>query len=87
MQRIHMLLFLFCFVFIPTDGSNHLFSCFDIYRYDYLEFTDSRGGKVRYDMKVGTEKWPKVGDEKPDLPPFETLSLNYIYTFAQLVIC
>lgn len=34
--------------------------CF-IYRYDYLEFTDSRGGKVRYDMKVGTEKWPKVG--------------------------
>lgn len=31
------------------------------YRYDYLEFTDSRGGKVRYDMKVGTEKWPKVG--------------------------
>lgn len=33
----------------------------NIYRYDYLEFTDSRGGKVRYDMKVGTEKWPKVG--------------------------
>ncbi|KAF3706699.1 Zinc finger ZZ-type and EF-hand domain-containing protein 1 [Channa argus] len=28
-------------------------------RYDYLEFTDSRGGKVRYDMKVGTDKWPK----------------------------
>uniref|UniRef100_A0A3B4C7N7 Zinc finger, ZZ-type with EF hand domain 1 n=1 Tax=Pygocentrus nattereri TaxID=42514 RepID=A0A3B4C7N7_PYGNA len=28
-------------------------------RFDYLEFTDSRGGKVRYDMKVGTEKWPK----------------------------
>lgn len=28
-------------------------------RYDYLEFTDSRGGKVRYDMRVGTEKWPK----------------------------
>ncbi|MGH0151979.1 UNVERIFIED_CONTAM: hypothetical protein FKN15_040264 [Acipenser sinensis] len=28
-------------------------------RYDYLEFTDSRGGKIRYDMKVGTEKWPK----------------------------
>ncbi|KAM4620940.1 zinc finger ZZ-type and EF-hand domain-containing protein 1 [Polymixia lowei] len=28
-------------------------------RYDYLEFTDARGGKVRYDMKVGTEKWPK----------------------------
>ncbi|XP_077447834.1 zinc finger ZZ-type and EF-hand domain-containing protein 1 [Stigmatopora argus] len=28
-------------------------------RYDYLEFTDSRGGKVRYDMKVGSEKWPK----------------------------
>lgn len=33
-------------------------------RYDYLEFTDSRGGKVRYDMKVGTEKWPKVRYEK-----------------------
>nr|XP_049597636.1 zinc finger ZZ-type and EF-hand domain-containing protein 1 isoform X2 [Syngnathus scovelli] len=28
-------------------------------RYDYLEFTDSRGGKFRYDMKVGSEKWPK----------------------------
>uniref|UniRef100_A0A667Z8A4 Zinc finger ZZ-type and EF-hand domain containing 1 n=1 Tax=Myripristis murdjan TaxID=586833 RepID=A0A667Z8A4_9TELE len=28
-------------------------------RYDYLEFTDARGGKVRYDMKVGTDKWPK----------------------------
>ncbi|TRY99292.1 hypothetical protein DNTS_003987 [Danionella cerebrum] len=28
-------------------------------RYDYLEFTDARGGKVRYDMKVGSEKWPK----------------------------
>ncbi|XP_039612710.1 zinc finger ZZ-type and EF-hand domain-containing protein 1 isoform X1 [Polypterus senegalus] len=28
-------------------------------RYDYLEFTDAKGGKVRYDMKVGTEKWPK----------------------------
>ncbi|XP_019750672.1 zinc finger ZZ-type and EF-hand domain-containing protein 1 [Hippocampus comes] len=28
-------------------------------RYDYLEFTDFRGGKVRYDMKVGSEKWPK----------------------------
>ncbi|KAK5859119.1 hypothetical protein PBY51_003209 [Eleginops maclovinus] len=28
-------------------------------RYDYLEFTVSRGGKVRYDMKVGTEKWPR----------------------------
>lgn len=32
-------------------------------RYDYLEFTDSRGGKVRYDMKVGSEKWPKVSYE------------------------
>ncbi|XP_069741096.1 zinc finger ZZ-type and EF-hand domain-containing protein 1 isoform X2 [Narcine bancroftii] len=27
-------------------------------RYDYLEFTDSRGVKVRYDGKIGTEKWP-----------------------------
>ncbi|XP_027737886.1 zinc finger ZZ-type and EF-hand domain-containing protein 1 [Empidonax traillii] len=28
-------------------------------RYDYLEFTDARGAKTRYDTKVGTEKWPK----------------------------
>ncbi|XP_013007495.2 zinc finger ZZ-type and EF-hand domain-containing protein 1 [Cavia porcellus] len=28
-------------------------------RYDYLEFTDARGGKTRYDTKVGTYKWPK----------------------------
>ncbi|XP_038392311.1 zinc finger ZZ-type and EF-hand domain-containing protein 1 isoform X1 [Canis lupus familiaris] len=28
-------------------------------RYDYLEFTDARGGKTRYDTKVGTEKWPR----------------------------
>ncbi|XP_042298804.1 zinc finger ZZ-type and EF-hand domain-containing protein 1-like isoform X2 [Sceloporus undulatus] len=28
-------------------------------RYDYLEFTDSKGGKTRYDTKVGTDKWPK----------------------------
>ena len=32
-------------------------------RYDYLEFTDARGGKVRYDTKIGTEKWPKVGSQ------------------------
>ena len=31
--------------------------------YDYLEFTDARGGKVRYDTKIGTEKWPKVGSQ------------------------
>ncbi|XP_061868119.1 zinc finger ZZ-type and EF-hand domain-containing protein 1 isoform X3 [Colius striatus] len=28
-------------------------------RYDYLEFTDARGAKTRYDTKVDTEKWPK----------------------------
>ncbi|XP_030041854.1 zinc finger ZZ-type and EF-hand domain-containing protein 1 isoform X2 [Microcaecilia unicolor] len=28
-------------------------------RFDYLEFMDTRGVKVRYDTKVGTEKWPK----------------------------
>ncbi|XP_056664357.1 zinc finger ZZ-type and EF-hand domain-containing protein 1 isoform X4 [Monodelphis domestica] len=28
-------------------------------RYDYLEFTDARGVKTRYDTKVGTDKWPK----------------------------
>lgn len=39
----------------------------DIHRYDYLEFTDSRGGKVRYDMKVGSEKWPKVCASLPSL--------------------
>ncbi|XP_071500526.1 zinc finger ZZ-type and EF-hand domain-containing protein 1-like [Diadema antillarum] len=27
-------------------------------RYDYLEFTDSKGVKTRYDQKVGSEKWP-----------------------------
>ncbi|XP_066271165.1 zinc finger ZZ-type and EF-hand domain-containing protein 1-like [Branchiostoma lanceolatum] len=27
-------------------------------RYDYLEFTDARGVRTRYDQKVGTEKWP-----------------------------
>ena len=27
-------------------------------RYDYLEFTDQRGVKHRYDQKVGTDKWP-----------------------------
>uniref|UniRef100_A0A8C9EYV0 Zinc finger ZZ-type and EF-hand domain containing 1 n=1 Tax=Pavo cristatus TaxID=9049 RepID=A0A8C9EYV0_PAVCR len=33
-------------------------------RYDYLEFTDARGAKTRYDTKVGTEKWPKVSTFK-----------------------
>ncbi|KAM4700510.1 zinc finger ZZ-type and EF-hand domain-containing protein 1 [Discoglossus pictus] len=28
-------------------------------RYDYLEFTDARGGKFRYDHRVGNEKWAK----------------------------
>ncbi|XP_074046652.1 zinc finger ZZ-type and EF-hand domain-containing protein 1 isoform X2 [Macrotis lagotis] len=28
-------------------------------RYDYLEFTDARGLKTRYDTRVGTDKWPK----------------------------
>ncbi|XP_033924712.1 zinc finger ZZ-type and EF-hand domain-containing protein 1 [Melopsittacus undulatus] len=28
-------------------------------RYDYLEFTDARGAKTRYDTKVGTDKWPQ----------------------------
>ncbi|XP_054857932.1 zinc finger ZZ-type and EF-hand domain-containing protein 1 isoform X2 [Eublepharis macularius] len=28
-------------------------------RYDYLEFTDARGAKTRYDSKVGTDKWPR----------------------------
>lgn len=32
----------------------------NFHRYDYLEFTDARGAKTRYDTKVGTEKWPKV---------------------------
>lgn len=50
---------------MPSEDFNHPSYAFDIPRYDYLEFTDSRGGKVRYDMKVGTEKWPKVGNGKP----------------------
>ncbi|XP_077980047.1 zinc finger ZZ-type and EF-hand domain-containing protein 1-like [Glandiceps talaboti] len=29
-------------------------------RYDYLEFTDARGFKQRFDQKVGSEKWPKT---------------------------
>lgn len=32
----------------------------NFHRYDYLEFTDARGAKTRYDTKVGTDKWPKV---------------------------
>ncbi|XP_070581030.1 zinc finger ZZ-type and EF-hand domain-containing protein 1-like isoform X2 [Ptychodera flava] len=28
-------------------------------RYDYIEFTDARGAKQRFDQKVGSEKWPK----------------------------
>ncbi|XP_077167465.1 zinc finger ZZ-type and EF-hand domain-containing protein 1 isoform X1 [Paroedura picta] len=28
-------------------------------RYDYLEFTDAKGTKTRYDTQVGTDKWPK----------------------------
>ena len=40
------------------------YSVLPLGRYDYLEFTDARGGKVRYDMKVGTEKWPKVKKKK-----------------------
>ena len=38
-------------------------SC-NFHRYDYLEFTDARGAKTRYDTKVGTEKWPKVSTFK-----------------------
>ena len=34
------------------------------HRYDYLEFTDARGAKTRYDTKFGTEKWPKVSTFK-----------------------
>lgn len=49
----------------------------DPHRYDYLEFTDSRGGKVRYDMKVGSEKWPKVSEPKPsNYPNGKLLSLH-----------
>lgn len=36
----------------------------NFHRYDYLEFTDARGAKTRYDTKVGTEKWPKVSTFK-----------------------
>ena len=29
-------------------------------RYDYLEFTDSNGMKMKFEQKVGTEKWPNL---------------------------
>ena len=29
-------------------------------RYDYLEFTDSNGLKMKFEQKVGTEKWPNL---------------------------
>ncbi|BFZ03746.1 hypothetical protein BsWGS_06784 [Bradybaena similaris] len=28
-------------------------------RYDYLDFTDAKGLKLRFDQKVGTPKWPR----------------------------
>ncbi|KAL7987036.1 hypothetical protein Chor_005955 [Crotalus horridus] len=34
-------------------------SCINTFWYDYLEFTDAKGSKTRYDTKVGTDKWPK----------------------------
>ncbi|MEJ1273215.1 zinc finger ZZ-type with EF hand domain 1 [Cricetulus griseus] len=46
-------------------------------RYDYLEFTDSRGGKTRFDTKVGTYKWPKVKNI-PDDP-----CRHFLLDFAQ----
>lgn len=51
----------------PQTCSQFVFSW--INRYDYLEFTDSRGGKVRYDMKVGSEKWPKVSYKRVSVTP------------------
>ena len=33
-----------------------------IYRYDYLEFTDSKERKRRFDSRVGTSDWPQVID-------------------------
>ena len=29
-------------------------------RYDYLEFTDSNGMKMKFEQKAGTEKWPNL---------------------------
>ena len=45
------LLFFVCLFFIIVS--------FFLIRYDYLEFTDAKGLKVRYDQKVGSNKWPK----------------------------
>lgn len=39
-------------------GNN--FICHVFNRYDYLEFTLTRGTKVRYDQKVGSDKWPET---------------------------
>lgn len=49
-----------CIPYLLFRCSSHLVLCIFLYRYDYLEFTDSRGIKRRFDMKVGTEKWPRL---------------------------
>lgn len=51
----------------------------NFHRYDYLEFTDARGAKTRYDTKVGTEKWPKVST-------FKILNQMIDQIFGNLVI-
>lgn len=43
-----------------------------------MEFTDARGGKVRYDHKVGTDKWPKVSFVKKSRMIVEDTSL-FVY--------
>ena len=37
-----------------------MFDNFIPYRYDYLEFTDSKGQKRKFDQKVGSTDWPQV---------------------------
>lgn len=67
---------------LPSERTESHPPSLDPHRYDYLEFTDSRGGKVRYDMKVGTEKWPKVGNGSQHFLPFlsvpHTSSLAFV---------
>lgn len=50
----------FTFFVLLSSGITDLSTIVDIcsHRYDYLEFTDARGNKTKYDQKVNTEKWP-----------------------------
>ena len=46
-------------MFLNADSHPH-----SHHRYDYLEFTDSKDQKRKFDQKVGTSDWPQVQDRK-----------------------